>query len=144
MDNSTPVDYILRRYRPSVLRIALLAINYRTPIEFEDIHFDIWDKRINGLSLVVDELSKTKIKEEIRTEYGLFEPYLERFMRAMNDDMNVPCAIDVMFSFVDEVRTKINDRNLSNNNAQQAYSLLHQFNHILGLGHFNKGDNDGK
>lgn len=144
LDNSTSVDYILRRYRPSVLRIALLAINYRTPIEFEDIHFDIWDKRIHGLSLLVDELSKTKIKEKIRTEYGLFEPYSERFTRAMNDNMNVPCAIDVMFSFVDEVRVRIKDRALPNNNAQQAYSLLHQFDHIIGLGQLNRGNRDGK
>lgn len=135
--NSVSVDSILKQYDPSVLRIALLAFDYRTPVEFEEIPFEEWNKKIHELDQLVDEFSKPE--REVIKESGIFKQYEQRFIQAMDDNLNTPAAIDVVLSFADELRTRITDKNLTGDTSKQAHSLLYVFDYVLGLGLF-RGD----
>ncbi|MGH8826885.1 MAG: CysS/YqeB C-terminal domain-containing protein, partial [Jiangellaceae bacterium] len=94
--NSLLVADVVRRVRPVELRYYLLAVHYRSPIEYSEE------------SLAADAAAFRRIEgfvqraAEVTTSVEPAAKVPEAFAAAMNDDLSVPQALAVLFEAVRE------------------------------------------
>ena len=107
-----------RGYDPLALRFLCLTAHYRKPLNFT---FESMDSSLNALEklrnrvldLLDEDKKGTKIADECKSD----------FMSALNDDMNTPRALAVVWDLLkdDEVSSK------------EKYETLINFDRVLGL-----------
>ena len=86
------IEDLLREYRPNVIRLYLLKTQYRNQIEFSRERLDEANSAYDRIKIYLDKQKELP---------GEFEPLmLEEFTAAMNDDLNTPRALAVIFDLV--------------------------------------------
>ena len=109
---------LLRRYRGVVLRYALLGAHYRSPLEFSDEALDDAAASYERLATFAVNAARALPPSEEpapppppRPAGGLAVVgeggWRERFVAALDDDLNVPAALAVLFDLVAETNPLI-------------------------------------
>jgi cysteinyl-tRNA synthetase len=136
---SLPRD-LLRRWSGPVLRWALLAAHYRSPLEFSN-------EAIADAAATYDRLATFAVNAARALPPGPSEqdvaaaepePFTERFVAAMDDDLNVPAAMAVLFDLIAESNPLIGMAERSDATAAAALrARLTTFNQLAArLGFF--------
>ena len=86
------IEELLKKYPPNVIRLFLLKAQYRTQIEFSE---DRMEEARSAYERIKTYLDKCPVStEEI-------EPFmLKEFTEVMNDDLNTPQALGIMYELV--------------------------------------------
>jgi cysteinyl-tRNA synthetase len=127
---------LLRRHRGVVLRYALLGAHYRSPLEFsEEALADAaasYDRLATFATNAARALSGAGVPETPPTD-GPADPASPRgrFQAALDDDLNVPAALAVLFDLVAEANPLI--VRLERGDAAAAADLRERFATFLGL-----------
>jgi len=88
------IDDLLREYNPNVIRMYLLKTHYRNQIEFSRERLD--EARAAYLRIVT-------FLSGFKTLPSIDKPVLiDKFTEAMNDDLNAPRALGIMFDLVNK------------------------------------------
>lgn len=101
---------ILKRYSAETIRMFFSQAYYRGPLNFSDELLASAEKGLDKINNLVrrvnNELqnSRSGIKPVLN-----FELYVKNFESAMDDDLNTSQAVAVIFDFVREVNTVINE-----------------------------------
>jgi cysteinyl-tRNA synthetase len=97
---------LLKRYRGVVLRYALMNAHYRSPLEFSEEVLDEAAAAYERLSTFAVNASKALPPDgdEARVEEG---DWAARFVAALDDDINVPAALAVLFDLVNAANPAI-------------------------------------
>jgi len=108
---------LLRRYRGVVLRYALLGAHYRSPLEFSDEALDDAAASYERLATFAVNAARALPPSEedpappTAPAHGLAlvgeGGWRERFVAALDDDLNVPAALAVLFDLVAETNPLI-------------------------------------
>ncbi len=144
LGNFFTIREVLKKYDAEVVRFFILRAHYRSPLNYSDQHLDDAKgaltrlytaiKLVNladaGASAEEKVLGKIKYLEN-RYEMRMAakhidwdEPYAQRFKAAMDDDLNTPEALAVLFDLANEV-----NRSRSAQTAAQLKALAG----VLGL-----------
>jgi cysteinyl-tRNA synthetase len=105
-------------YCPLVYRCFMLLASYRKPINFSLETLDAAKSAYERLRRKIIELKKAEHKGE-----DLTEEYELEFLKAINDDLNTPRAIQVMWRVVDDIKF----------DTKKKLSLLYKFDEVLSL-----------
>ena len=115
-------------FDPLDLRMLYLMAHYRSQMNFT------WDslaqacenrKTIQNLGSRISDL------ESKNTQYTFeIDSYVEKFKEALNDDLNTPEALAVVFVFVTDVNKWLDE---GNTKIDTIYEALRQFDSVLGL-----------
>ena len=96
LNNFFTIRDILKNYDPEVVRFFILRAQYRSPLTYSDTHLDDARQALARLYTAVgDALPVAELDWS-----GDFE---QRFAQAMNDDMNTPIAVAVLFDMAGEI-----------------------------------------
>jgi cysteinyl-tRNA synthetase len=106
-----PIDY----------RYLCLNTHYKTPLSFSMDALTAAKNTFQGLKDKVIVFRKSE-KEIVNT--GLIDKYRAEFLEAVNDDLNTPKALAIMWAVVKD--KEFNDR--------EKYLMLLDFDRVLGLG----------
>ncbi len=90
---------ILEKYEPEVLRFFYLQTHYRGPINFAEEGLDAAEKGLQKLDNIMSIL-ETMQNGSLQFDVDL---YRKRFEEAMDDDLNTPMAIGVIFELIKEL-----------------------------------------
>ncbi len=112
LGNFFTVREVLAKYDPEVLRFFIVRAQYRSPLNYSDVHLD--DAR-NGLTRLYTALKGLDV---VPGEIDWEEPHASRFRDAMNDDFNTPEAVAVLFDLAGEL-----NKSRSMAHAQRLKSL---------------------
>jgi cysteinyl-tRNA synthetase len=120
LGNFLTIRDALALYHPEVLRFFLLSKHYRTPLDFaKSAVLDLQAGLVRiyrTLRRMRDSLRKEGEKEPLSLQGSLSEPgedtFLGRFVEVMNDDINTPNAIALVFEKINEIN-KAMDTGLS-------------------------------
>jgi cysteinyl-tRNA synthetase len=96
----------------------MLLASYRKPINFSLETLDAAKSAYERLRRKIIELKKAEHKGE-----DLTEEYELEFLKAINDDLNTPRAIQVMWRVVDDIKF----------DTKKKLSLLYKFDEVLSL-----------
>jgi cysteinyl-tRNA synthetase len=96
---------LLRRYRGVVLRFALLGAHYRSPVEFSDEALEDARASYDRLATFATNAARALPSDEEGGPAGGGATgeeggWRERFLAALDDDLNVPAALAVLFDLV--------------------------------------------
>lgn len=97
LGNFFTIREVLEKYDPEVLRFFIIRAQYRSPLNYSDVHLD--DAR-SALTRLYTALNETPA-EAVNIDWS--QPYPKRFKEAMDDDLNTPLAISVLFEMATEI-----------------------------------------
>jgi cysteinyl-tRNA synthetase len=154
LGNFLTIRDALKSYHPEVLRLFLLTKHYRSPLDFSAK--DVLDMQA-GLGRIYRTLQRLeKLIGNHQTDKSLpnsgflsgdeKEPFLKQFIRFMDDDLNTPGAIGLIFEKIKEMNKfmdlcdvdKKDERNLSQLENDRHH--LFMITRVLGLLNENPDD----
>ena len=92
LGNFKTIRNLLKKYEGSVIRYFILSSHYRRPIDFTKNSLDDAQNSYNRLKNLVSNVKKKDSKTN--------KKYLEEFENAMNDDLNTPKALQVLWKLI--------------------------------------------
>jgi cysteinyl-tRNA synthetase len=97
LGNFFTIRDVLKKFDAEVVRFFMLRAHYRSPLNYSDVHLD--DARVALTRLY------TALKDAEGDGLALdwTEAHAQRFADAMNDDLNTPLAIAVLFDLANEI-----------------------------------------
>lgn len=131
-------DLMARGYTGREVRFVLLGAHYREPLNFT---FDGLAAAKHALARIDEAVNRlrdalgpgtTALPEHPDSDPG--RSLLERFTKAMNDNLNISAAWAAVFDWVREVNRLGDAGQLLPNRAADALVAWHQVNSVLGLG----------
>lgn len=123
LGNVVSVGEILKRFSPDAIRLFFLGGHYRSPVEYNE-------KKIQAQERAVERL-RHAVAPNFRTSGNLMDPtpYRDRFIEAMDNDLNTPQALSAIFDLVRDV-----NRDRDNGvDVTQAQEFLKKSAGLLGL-----------
>ena len=119
---------------PRALRYALIAVNYRQPLEYSD-------ESISAAAAAIERLDTLESALDAYAEDRPDAPDLEgvladaraRFEAALDDDLNVSAALAALFELVRELNRRIAERSLSTADAGRALGALRDLDRVLAI-----------
>lgn len=136
--NFFTVREILQEYDGEVIRFFLLSGHYRNPINFsrelmEQAKSALARMRNAKINLIhLAETSSGSITEEEIQNFKSLEGYREKFISAMDDDLNTADAISAIFELIKDINT-MTAKGSSKEFAEKSLSLLDELTGILGI-----------
>jgi cysteinyl-tRNA synthetase len=136
--NFFTVRDILKEYDGEVIRFFLISGHYRSPIDFSR---ELMEQAKNGLARIRNawqnlEFLKEKGSDGLTPEESAsladILKYREKFIAAMDDDLNTADAIAAVFELISEVNTQVRTE-ASRQYAVGALDLLLELTNVLGL-----------
>ncbi len=122
LGNLVLVSNALQEYSADALRLYLFSHHYRTPWTYEDAEVDEWQRVADDLIEAVD-LPAYGIENEVDVSLER-----ERFLQAMDDDLNTPVAIEALRNIATAILESPED-----DDTREAQNTLRELADILGL-----------
>ncbi len=118
---------------PRALRYALLAVHYRSPLEYSDVS-------LAAATAAVDRLDALRAALAAYDEAGsaggvemLLAETRAAFTAALEDDLNISEALAAVFDLARELNRRIDARSLSSVDARAALGLLDDLDEVLAI-----------
>ena len=136
--NFFTVRDILKDYDGEVMRYFLLSGHYRNPINFSR---ELMEQAKSSLARMQNAKNNLKhlsengsgnITEGEAKEFEKLLLYRDKFIAAMDDDLNTADAISVVFELIKEINTAARE-GVSKEFAEKNLSLLDELTGVLGL-----------
>ncbi|HIN06623.1 MAG TPA: cysteine--tRNA ligase [Dehalococcoidia bacterium] len=123
LGNLVSVEDALERHDPDSLRLYFLSSHYRSPLQFTE-------EGCAAMSRSTERLRHALSRDDDNTSQPLDgAPYKEKFLEAMDDDLNTPRALAVLF----DMARDINRCQDSGGQAKEAQETLRHLGGILGV-----------
>ena len=119
---------------PRALRYALIAVQYRQPLEYTEESLAAAAAAIERLDAVEAALDAYReARDDAPDLPGVLDEARTRFEAALDDDLNVSAALAAVFDLVRELNRRIADRSLSTGDAARALRALRALDRVLGV-----------
>jgi len=139
LGNFFTVREVSEVYDLEIVRLFMISSHYRSPINFSNELLDSIKNSLERLYIAKNNLkyllSKAEEREESGSESNVKESLLkhkDRFIEAMDDDLNTADAISAIFDLVRDINANIND-NFSKSTIRYALDLYMELAGVLGL-----------
>ncbi|MBR2675186.1 MAG: cysteine--tRNA ligase [Mogibacterium sp.] len=145
LGNFFTVRDIREHYSGDIIRFFLLSGHYRSPINFSDALMEQSKQGYERIATAIETL-------EFLAENGSDEPaadeaskiasmdkFREKFVEAMDDDLNTADGIAAIFELVSEINTTVKDGS-SKSYAKEALKRIKELTDVLGI--FNKEEEE--
>ncbi|MDP4118742.1 MAG: class I tRNA ligase family protein, partial [Bacillota bacterium] len=141
LGNFFTIRDIAKKYDYEVIRFFMLSAHYRSPINFSEELMEQSKTSLERLYTCAKQLdfliSKAEEKEETNEEKALYEKitsYRQKFIDAMDDDINTADAISVLFEIVKEINTEfIGDKTYGKKLLCDVKNFLKDMGGVLGI-----------
>jgi cysteinyl-tRNA synthetase len=128
-------DLIEAGTSPRALRLALVSVQYRMPLEFSDESLAAATAAVERYDTLVTALRTYRSDAPDQPEMAtVLAAARDRFEAALDDDLNVSAALAAIFDLVREMNRRIDARHLSTADAGRALDLLAELDQVLAIG----------
>jgi len=120
-------------YSPIVLRLAILSSHYRSPMNFT---WEVMDQAENNLKRISDFIINLKNISNESTDDSFDKEvpkYLKKFEAALDDDLNTPLALSVLYELIAQANKAILQNKIGTKQAKKIMFVLQKINKVLGL-----------
>ena len=124
LGNIVPIGDALEKYSTDALRLFFISSHYRSPLTHSDENILAQERAIERLRNAATLDGTTGEGESL-----VAQPFQERFIAAMDDDLNTPQAIAVLFDLAHAIQRGREQRN----DISSAIAVLQELAGILGL-----------
>ena len=120
-------------FSPMDLRMLFLSSHYRSQTDFswealQQAHKNM--QKINDFILEIETIAK---QNKSGKDIDIKKYYKERFESAMNDDLNTPLALSVVYELITQTKKLLVDDKLSSESASDILSFWKKINSVFGF-----------
>lgn len=136
LGNFTLLKDIYKKFDPMVVRLYILRSHYRSPLDFSDQGLESAQSGLERLSSFSARLGSTPAAAEGRPSpeaVSLVEKTVTDFNKSMDDDMNTPGALAVVFDMVRSGNALLDSEDAPSDRALLRETLDELSGDILGL-----------
>ncbi|EKD49888.1 MAG: cysteinyl-tRNA synthetase, partial [uncultured bacterium] len=127
-------DLEKREYAPLVYRFFILSNHYRSQTNFTFEKMDEAKNQLNRLIEFKERLEKiTKDKDESEDVKKVLKETHKNFEKYINDDLNIPKALDEIFEMIKKINKIADADNLTKKDSQKALNFLKKFDEVLAI-----------
>jgi cysteinyl-tRNA synthetase len=123
-------DLVGSGWDPKTIRLFLISPRYRDPIDLTDAALEESRSRRMRLQELIARLSS--VGEPGGAHFDTRE-FLQDFEAAMDDDLNTPSALSVLFAFAKKVNTLLDSKAFGEDAASDVLAALNRVNSVLGV-----------
>jgi cysteinyl-tRNA synthetase len=134
LGNFTTIQDALKKYKPAIVRLWILSSHYRSVIDYSEESlkqatvnfekFNSWKDNLKNLS---------KNASNSLEEIDFSHIYKKRFEEAMDDDLNTPLALSVVYELISETNKLMAENKLSPETAKNIWDFWKKVNNVFGL-----------
>ena len=125
LGNLVSAEEALAQYSPDALRIYFLDSHYRSPLSYSSAGAAARERSMERLRHALRSAGSDQANGELLDP----QPFRDRFLNAMDNDLNTPQALACLFDLARE----INRAREAGNNTGPAQDTLRELGGILGL-----------
>ena len=139
LNNFFTVRDIAQHFDLEVLRMFMLSAHYRSPINFSD---DLLEQTKSGLErlynaknnllYLLENASDKEISQEEQESINRLSDYKNKFIEAMDDDLNTADALSAIYDLVRDVNSSLKAES-SQKAVQASLNMLMELSTVLGL-----------
>lgn len=128
-------DIVKKGFTPAEFRMLVVSSNYRSSLNFTWNGMEQARKNLEKISRFIESLEKIKEENDQTKKQSniIFKKAYADFTTAMDDDLNTPKALAVLFELITKVNQDIAKEELSSIEATELLSLWNKINQVLGL-----------
>lgn len=127
-------DILAKGYSPKAVRYLLLSGHYRSQLNFTEEELKSAERTVDKMIEFMEKLERLKFTGEYNEKLHFeMRKAQDEFVKYMDDDLNMPQALAVIFNFMNVVNKAISENALSQKNAQEIYETMKGFDKVLGL-----------
>ena len=125
-------DLVKKGYSPKAIRLVLVSTHYRKPLDFTEEKIKQAENTIKDLEIFIAKMKKVyqKNKNVKPTKLNVIKDAEERFISSMDDDLNIPESLGVMFSLISEFENT-DIASISSEEAGEILKFLENVKKIL-------------
>ena len=139
LGNFFTVRDISEKYDLGLVRFFLLATQYRNPVNFSDTVLEQAKAGLERLTnardnaeFILGNLDDSGLRDEEKDLAAGLDKYRDRFIEAMDDDLNTADAISVIFELAKFMNTKISDQS-SKEFVQLNLDIFNELTGVLNI-----------
>mgnify|MGYP000996912042 FL=1 len=139
LGNFFTVRDISNKYDLGLVRFFLLATQYRNPVNFSDTVLEQAKAGLERLTnardnaeFILGNLADSSLRNEEKDMVAGLDKYRERFIEAMDDDLNTADAISVIFELAKFMNTNISDQS-SKEFVQLNLDIFNELTGVLNI-----------
>lgn len=139
LGNFFTVRDISEKYDLGLVRFFLLATQYRNPVNFSDTVLEQAKAGLERLTnardnaeFILGNLDDSGLRDEEKDLASGLDKYRERFIEAMDDDLNTADAISVIFELAKFMNTNISDQS-SKEFVQLNLDIFNELTGVLNI-----------
>ncbi|HAI73840.1 MAG TPA: cysteine--tRNA ligase [Candidatus Moranbacteria bacterium] len=122
-------------YIPMTFRLLILGSHYRSNLNFTENGIEQAKNNFKKISDWINNLENISqnIENPLPAEIDFSYIYLKRFEEAMNDDLNTPLALSVLYELITETNKLLTENKLGEKNAKNILVFWKKINKVFGL-----------
>ncbi|MBE6040457.1 MAG: cysteine--tRNA ligase [Clostridiales bacterium] len=138
LNNFFTVRDIREKYSGDVIRFFLLSGHYRSPINFSDLLMEQSKQGYERIATAIETLEfliANGTDEPMADEaarLAALDQYKDKFIEAMDDDLNTADGIAAIFELVSEINLAVKD-GASKTYAKEALARIKELTDVLGI-----------
>ena len=135
LGNFVRIKDALSEYDAAVLRLWILSSHYRSIIQYNKDSLEQAKRNLQKISdfvLELEFLSNQKKPTDDLSEINI-EEFQNKFENAMNDDINTPLAVSILYELISQTNKDIANQKLSSKKAEEILSLWKKINFVFGF-----------
>ncbi len=127
-------DLLKEGYSPQAIRHQLLTAHYRQQLNFTLEGLEQSERAMQRLNTFIERLPKLPLPEGSSEEaIQLIEEARSNFKQVLDDDLNVPGALGVVFELIKDINMLIDAGELRDQDRTAMLNFLEQADSVLGL-----------
>ena len=128
-------DLIKKGYKGYEIRYVLINCHYRETLNFKLSELEAARKTIQHIIETlrrIDLIKEKKEKKEGEKTDQLIKQAKKKFEQAMDNDLNLPKALNVFFNFLTEVNKRVNE--IDKDEAKKIMDFIYDLDNVFGIG----------
>jgi len=139
LGNFFTVRDIKEKFDLEVFRLFMISAHYRSPINFSGELLEQAKSALerlynakNNLNYLMDKAAERTMNEQEEAFAEALKGYRNKFIEAMDDDLNTADGLAVIFDMVRDINSNVNE-NSSKEIVKSAYDIFMELTEVLGL-----------
>lgn len=141
LGNFSTVRDILEKYDGETVRFFMLSAHYRNPVNFSDVLMESAKSAIERVYTCIDNLefllsnsTDSELTSDEKEYLIKLDGFKEKYIAAMDDDLNTADAIAAIFDIVYVANTELSQEGGNSKEVtQKTLSLIRELGGVLGL-----------
>jgi cysteinyl-tRNA synthetase len=133
LGNFITIKDALKKYNSAIIRLWIISSHYRSVMDYTPNALEQAKINLKKITDWVNNLKNLADKKTISSEIDFSHIYQKRFKEAMDDDINTPLALSVVYELITETNKFLAENKLSAEMAKNILDFWEKINKVLGL-----------